>query len=616
MTAPRKPLRQTFSLQELSPQGWYLQQLRIQADGLSGHLDEFWPDIKDSRWIGGSHEGWERMPYWLDGFIPLAALLHDDSLLARARQYIDAILAQQQPDGWICPTSDNNRARYDVWAAFLIGKVLVVWHDATSDERIQPAVEKILRSIDRHIDHCTLFNWGHSRWFEALVPLLWLYDRQRETWLVDLAKKLQCQGFDWVAFFKRWPMKQPQPRGRWSQMNHVVNQAMMLKLPALLMRLFPDESSIEDAAMMLSQLDQYHGSATGIFTGDECLAGVSPIAGTELCAVAETMYSLQWLQTQSTDCSWSDRLESIAYNAWPATFDPAMWTHQYVQQINQVQAVTVEHPVYHTNGPDANTFGLEPEFGCCTANLSQGWPKLAQSVFYRREDGIDVAVWLPLRLETSFGNAPVSLAINTGYPFRQDVQLEVSNPHRARFTLRLRIPSWAQDASLTLNGQLCPCVPGRYTEVEINAAQAEILLHFPQAPRFESRPSGLTCLKRGPLLYALAIDEQWTQVHQDILGREYPHCDYHVTPASSWNWGVIADQAVSFQEYPIGALPFSPQGAPIDALLNCQKVDWPLEHGAASPTPGTVPISDVQQVRFIPYGCTCLRIGEFPLLCP
>ena len=32
--------------------------MRIQADGLSGRLDEFWPDIRDSGWIGGCAEGW------------------------------------------------------------------------------------------------------------------------------------------------------------------------------------------------------------------------------------------------------------------------------------------------------------------------------------------------------------------------------------------------------------------------------------------------------------------------------------------------------------------------------------------------------------------------------
>ena len=103
----RRILRPVFSplpLDAIVPAGWYKRQLEIQAAGLSGHLDELWPDIYDSQWLGGSSEGWERLPYWLDGFIPLAALLRDEPLLARARKYIDAILAHQQEDGWLCPT--------------------------------------------------------------------------------------------------------------------------------------------------------------------------------------------------------------------------------------------------------------------------------------------------------------------------------------------------------------------------------------------------------------------------------------------------------------------------------------------------------------------------------
>lgn len=109
-----------FSPAEIRPRGWLLEQLRTQAAGLSGNLDKFWPDIKDSEWIGGSAEGWERVPYWLDGFIPLAWLLDDDDLKERARFYMDYIISSQKPDGWICPSADTQRGQYDVWALFLI----------------------------------------------------------------------------------------------------------------------------------------------------------------------------------------------------------------------------------------------------------------------------------------------------------------------------------------------------------------------------------------------------------------------------------------------------------------------------------------------------------------
>ena len=53
-----KPLTYTpFTTGELRPAGWLKKQLEIQAAGLSGHLDKIWPDVRDSRWIGGEQEG-------------------------------------------------------------------------------------------------------------------------------------------------------------------------------------------------------------------------------------------------------------------------------------------------------------------------------------------------------------------------------------------------------------------------------------------------------------------------------------------------------------------------------------------------------------------------------
>lgn len=83
-----------YTSKELKPEGWLKRQLRLQAEGLHGNLDRVWRDVRDSAWIGGTAESWERVPYWLDGFIPLAYLLEDEGLIVRARRYIDAILAR------------------------------------------------------------------------------------------------------------------------------------------------------------------------------------------------------------------------------------------------------------------------------------------------------------------------------------------------------------------------------------------------------------------------------------------------------------------------------------------------------------------------------------------
>ena len=52
-----------YSYKNLKPTGWLEKQLEAQYQGLSGYLYKMWPDIYDSKWIGGTKEGWERLPY-------------------------------------------------------------------------------------------------------------------------------------------------------------------------------------------------------------------------------------------------------------------------------------------------------------------------------------------------------------------------------------------------------------------------------------------------------------------------------------------------------------------------------------------------------------------------
>ena len=61
----------------IKPQGWLLDQLQRQRDGMTGHLDSLYaPVVGDNNaWIGGDGDTWERGPYWIDGLLPLAYIL-------------------------------------------------------------------------------------------------------------------------------------------------------------------------------------------------------------------------------------------------------------------------------------------------------------------------------------------------------------------------------------------------------------------------------------------------------------------------------------------------------------------------------------------------------------
>jgi hypothetical protein len=608
-------------LGSIKPLGWLKNQLQIQADGLSGHLDEFWPDISDSAWFGGESDAWERAPYWLDGVVPLAYLLEDENLTKKVTDYMDHIISNQDESGWISPAED--RSGYDLWAIFLVLKPLIQYHDATGDERVPKVVEETLRWVEGHIDRRPLFNWGKFRWFESLISIYWLYERTQEDWLLDLAVKLQAQGFDWISFFRRFPLKGITPKGKWTYMGHVVNNGMAVKAPALWWRLTGDERDRNMVYKMMEKQDLYHGQATGIFSGDECFAGKNPSQGTELCAVVEYQFSLEVLMSILGDPAFGDRLEKVTFNALPATFSPDMWSHQYDQQVNQAECSIRENRLWTTNGPESNIFGLEPNYGCCTSNLSQGWPKFAAHLWMQTEDeGLAAVAYAPNKVSTRIKNVPVSIEVVTDYPFRQDIKLKVHVESPVQFPLHLRIPAWSDEASISVGESQHSPVAGSFYVLDRSwTGTTEVSIVLPMKPRATRRYNNALALERGPLLYALKIGEEWKRVNEDKPHRELPHADWEVYPTTPWNYALDLNletlNQLNFEEHPIGETPFSPEGAPVSVKVKGTRIDlWKMENGS----PGELPKSpvaaagDLVELILIPYGCTNLRIAEFPTL--
>ncbi len=613
-------------LGSVKAEGWLKRQLRIQADGLSGHLDEFWPDVKESGWFGGGAEGWERAPYWLDGVIPLAFTLDDEALKNKVHGYIETILDRQHDDGSLGPKPDD-AGKVDLWSHFLALKMLAQYQEATGDARVAAAMEKELRRIDAHVDEFPLRSWAQFRWFEALLPIYQVYEQKPEPWLLELAEKLRGQGFDWPGFFEETPVTEPTPKGNWNYKGHVVNNAMAIKAPALVWRLTGNERDRTAAHHMLESLDTHHGMATGIFTGDECLAGKSPVHGTELCAVVEFMFSLEMLLSVLGDPAFGDRLEKIAFNALPATFSPDMWSHQYDQQANQVMCTIRDDHIWNTNGPDANIFGLEPNYGCCTSNLSQGWPKFAAHLWMKTADddltGLAAVAYGPSTVTTEIGGVPVEVRLQTDYPFRDKLHFTVTVERPVSFPLLLRVPDWADGATLEGLGEAMSAKPGTFHKVERQwEGTTELVLTLPMKPLATRRYNQAIAIERGPLVYALSIGEEWKAVHEGQPLREPPHGDWEVYPTSAWNYALDVSPATvgrdsQFVERPVGDVPFSPAGAPVVAEVQGIKVpEWKLDGGRAGDAPKS-PVAvegTTETLTLIPYGCTNLRITEFPTL--
>ena len=110
----------------------------------------------------------------------------------------------------------------------------------------------------------------------------------------------------------------------WNYTAHGVNSAQGLKSGAVIYRMSGSKSAAQSSFDRLTLLDYYHGAPTGVFQADETLSDSMPSHGTELCAVVESMYSLNIVHEIQGDASFADRAERIAYNALPGTWSSDM----------------------------------------------------------------------------------------------------------------------------------------------------------------------------------------------------------------------------------------------------------------------------------------------------
>ena len=616
-----------YSSKELKPTGWLKKQLEIQAAGLSGNLDKVWPDVRDSKWIGGEAEGWERVPYWLDGFIPLAYLLGDEDLIRRARRYIDAILTFQKPDGWICPCEEEERPKYDTWVVLFISKVLKVYYDCSGDERIPDVIYRVLKNFYELLSTGTLklFSWGKFRWFEGFIAINFLYETYEEEWIKELAEILYEQGQNYDEFVEDWK----RPINRWSLETHIVNLVMMLKSEAVSCNILGRKYT-DLAEKYYKVLKKYNGTPVELFTGDECLSGLSPIQGTELCSVVEQMYSYEILYAYTGDAKWAERLEVIAFNALPATLSDDMWAHQYVQMSNQISCEKFPgRSLFRTNSGEAHLFGLEPHFGCCTSNFNQGWPKLALSAFMHADDTIISALPVPsvltTKMSTADGDAAVHISLETNYPFENSFVYKIKADKKVSFTFKVRIPSFADN--VTVNGKTEECSGSELTFRLSDCEETQIVITYDTKVELVNRPYSLKSVKCGSLIFSLPVsyEKRMLEFEKDGVERKFPYCDYEYIGTSEWAYGLaddtfektVCDSGLAALSDSDGYV-FSSENPPVTLKARVKKINWGLEDGfehvCAKKPASYKGIGADKEVLLYPYGCAKLRMTELPLL--
>jgi hypothetical protein len=620
----------------ITPNGWLKTMLIQQKNGATGQLDKLYPLVMNQRngWLGGDGDQWERGPYWVDGLLPLAYILKDTALIAKVKPWVEWSIKSQQPDGYFGPAKDysyepgiqrdNSR---DWWPKMVMLKVLKQYYDATGDKRIIPFLTNYFRYQlkelpQKPLDHWTF--WSRYRAGDNLMVVYWLYNITGDAFLLDLANLLHQQTFDYTnAFLHTSLLSTPGSI-------HGVNLAQGMKEPVIYYQQHPDNQYLEATRKGFDDLRKFNGMANGLYGGDEALHGNNPTQGAELCTAVEMMFTLESILEISGDVNYADQVEKIAFNALPSQITEDFMARQYFQQANQVMATR------HTRNFDVNhsgadlCYGLLSGYACCTSNMHQGWPKFTQNLWYATADsGVAALLYAPSEVNVHVAQqVPVTFKEETNYPFEENIRFTLSASKKVSFPFHLRIPAWCKKGIIKVNGKVWQEATGNQV-VKIarewkpgDVVDLELPMHIYKNTWFENAMS----VERGPITYALKIGEVAKEVTntKDPLDNGQTYTE--VRPATPWNYGLIETPDNKLEERykvittgAVPAYPWTPGQAPVSIKTRAKRIpSWQLYNEMTGPIPYSITYGmetgEEEEITLIPYGCTKLRISQFPVV--
>ncbi|KAF2103088.1 hypothetical protein NA57DRAFT_52623 [Rhizodiscina lignyota] len=656
---------QPLPLGSIKPSGWLLNEMQQEADGLAGHMHDFFRYVSQSTWTGGTQEYSalnEGFPYWFNGMVPLAYGLDDDRIKGQVHDAVTYVLSHQQSDGWIGPETGNAR---NFWARypFFLGLIGLVEADSSYRTQVLNALHSFFKLMNSmlHDDYAGYLykdgdkvgsfdtSWGRVRLCDMLITLQWMLEndpRNQSSILIDNMQLMLNEQLDWASWYQEdvyptqdlstLPVAQTENQ-YWFE--HGVNVGQGLKAGAVIRRLTHNDSLVEVARNAVEWTQQYHGAASGVVLADERLEGLTPYYGSELCTVVETMYSMSYLYQALGDADYADKCELAAFNALPAMLTADHWAHQYVAEPNQPwsQNLAEGTPFYNVNSW-GQTFGTEPNYPCCTVNHPQGLPKFLAAMFSgvgeNGTEGIAHTLLGPASVKwtLSSGN-DVSIQCDTNYPFDNVFTYSISA--KSKFSFYIRVPAWADASAVTFKssnpgyGSLSTNLDSstRMQKIEVPAGDSTLMYSLPSGLVLEPRANDTVAVRYGALLYALEIGSTntstqpklWNNVNATQPQGSVPEQakDYQIFNTTAWN---IAIDTSTLKYSGDGgsdlANPIFAPGAPPGKITGkgCE-IEWPLYKAVPGPAPlkdQRKCIGDTIDITLRPYGSTKIRMGELP----
>ncbi|MEW6157249.1 MAG: glycoside hydrolase family 127 protein [Verrucomicrobiota bacterium] len=231
------------------------------------------------------------------------------------------------------------------------------------------------------------------------------------------------------------------------------------------------------------------------------------------------------------DARYMDIVELALYNSVLSGVGLDGTNFFYVNPLRTLRPMPVELRWSRTRVPFVSSF-------CCPPNLVR---TLAESAGYAYGQSRD-AIWVNL-----YGSSTLRVALDphhtvrmtqeTEYPWNGRIRIRIDDGGPAPFALKLRIPGWAKEGSIRINGELQDLspTPASYLEMRRQWQAGDFIeLDLPMPVRLmEAHPAveetrNQVAVRRGPLIYCLesidlpggtSLNEIFLPAHADLLAR-------------------------------------------------------------------------------------------------
>ena len=612
MTVHAQPWQEA-SLKDIRPEGWLLQKLQTQKEGLTGHPEALSYPYNTCLWAGeiprmGTHgkDWWryEQTAYYTDGLLRLGYLLGDEELISKGEAGISYTLAHPWENGRL-----GAKVIDDTWPFVVFFRAVKAAYDVTPDASIPEA-------LSRHYHSIPMRQLVRKREIISIEGMLWTAAHTGDKVLVARAdsvfrlRKTLLEGVD----IKRDDRVTPEfLQGEKPYDMHGVTMSEILKLPILLYAATGNPWYRYLAVQSLDRLFAEDGLPDGLFTSAEWLQGRGIRHSHETCNAVDMSWTLGCFLEILKEVRYADMLEKIVFNAGEGSVTKDFKALQYYSSVNQFLATGTSN---HNKDHYCSTWmAYRPthQTECCAGNIHRLMPNYAARMWLRGEGEAIAALYGP----SSFRfNEDLTFVEKTEYPYGETVTISVKagkGKHPAKLTLR--IPGWAVDATVTVNGKKAVAEAGTFITLDRAWKDGDrVELRFPMAVRRQTAFGGGIYFERGPLVYSYAIPADFRKdtVRYDNMNGKYPADDsafpcWDIRPSGPWNFAVTADveaePAGDHLRIPVWPIEWDYDKGPDGELLT---PDLPV-----APSPA----GERQYIELVPYGETTLRLTVFPVLC-